>query len=127
MCDYSLEMYRSRPAVAGERYESRRFASGTVGFVAPGDAATAVCMACDTRVELSAIPTDACERLALPDSARVTFVRVETGPHHDAFRFDDGRELTLQQLGPGIIAHVVDALTDVPPVQPRREELVPVD
>ena len=48
MCDFSLELYRSRPARVGERYETPRFPSGTVGFIAPGDVSTAVCMAYDT-------------------------------------------------------------------------------
>jgi len=56
MCDYSLELYRSRPAQVGESYETYRFPSGTVGFIAPGDASTAVCMAYDTRLRLERIP-----------------------------------------------------------------------
>ena len=43
MCDYSLEIYRSRPAVQGEQYTLHRFRSGTIGFVAPADCTTAVC------------------------------------------------------------------------------------
>ena len=35
MCDYSLEMYQSRPAQQGEEYISNRFRSGSVGFVSP--------------------------------------------------------------------------------------------
>ena len=31
MCDYSLEMYHSRPARAGERYVLHRFRSGSLG------------------------------------------------------------------------------------------------
>ena len=84
MCDYSLEMYRSRPAVAGERYESRRFPSGSIGFAAPGDPDTAVCMACDTRLELAQIPSYLQLRLGVPESLTATFVRMEDGPHHDA-------------------------------------------
>ena len=42
MCDFSLELYRSRPARVGERYETHRFPSSTVGFIAPGDCSTAV-------------------------------------------------------------------------------------
>ena len=32
MCDYSLELYRAVPAVAGEQYTLARFASGSMGF-----------------------------------------------------------------------------------------------
>ena len=31
MCDYSLELYRSRPAVHEEQYTLQRFRSGTIG------------------------------------------------------------------------------------------------
>jgi hypothetical protein len=34
MCDYSLEMYRSRPAQLGERYETHQFQSYSIGFIA---------------------------------------------------------------------------------------------
>src|SRR5260370_16388430 len=49
MCDYSLEMYGSRPAREGELYVTTRFPSGSIGFASPGDPRTAVCMQCDTR------------------------------------------------------------------------------
>jgi hypothetical protein len=52
MCDYSLEAYRSRPARLGERYETHRFESYSIGFIAPGDPSTAVCMAYDTKLRL---------------------------------------------------------------------------
>ncbi len=45
MCDYSLEMYISRPAREGERYVTTRFPSGSMGLAAPGQPGTAVCMA----------------------------------------------------------------------------------
>lgn len=122
MCDYSLEMYQSRPAVAGERYVTSRFPSGSVGFVAPGDADTAICMACDTRLELKDIPHYLRSRLGAPAPAEATFVRVERGPHHDGIRFADGTEMTLQELGPGVTASVIDALTrPVVPVARRFE------
>lgn len=127
MCDYSLEMYRSRPAVARERYETRRFASGTVGFVAPGDVTTAVCMACDTRLELSGISQETQERLGLPAAAEATFVRIDGGPHHDGVRFAGGRELTLQQIGPGVSAYVTDALAEPLVAMRRAPERVPAE
>ena len=56
MCEYSLEAYRSRPARLGERYETHRFESYSIGFIAPGDPSTAVCMAYDTKLRLEGIP-----------------------------------------------------------------------
>src|SRR4051794_9248062 len=55
MCDYSLEMYQSRPARQGEEYVSNKFPSGSIGFVARGDQSVAICMACDTRLRLECI------------------------------------------------------------------------
>jgi hypothetical protein len=49
MCDYSLEMYGSRPAREGELYVITRFPSGSIGFISAGDPRTAVCLQCDAR------------------------------------------------------------------------------
>ena len=127
MCDYSLEMYRSRPAIAGETYETRRFTSGSIGFVAPGAPDVAVCMACDTRLAISNIPAHLQLSMSIPASAPATFTRIEAGPHHDGVRFESGSEVTLQQLGPGVKASVIDALTSAPPMVGERErELVEI-
>lgn len=122
MCDYSLEMYRSRPAVAGERYETRRFPTGSIGFVAPGDAETAVCMACDTRLELSQIPTGLQRELSIAASSEVTFVHIEAEPYHDGVRFPNGAEITLQRLGESVQAIVLDTLDTA--VQVKRRDTV---
>jgi hypothetical protein len=55
MCDYSLEAYRTRPARQGEHYTTHRFPSGTIGFIAPGDTVTAICLAYDTKLTLDDI------------------------------------------------------------------------
>ena len=125
MCDYSLEMYRSRPAVSGEKYETYRFPSGSIGFVAPGDFTTAICVACDCRLELHGIPIDLRQRLDVDEASGVTFVRIEEGPHHDGVRFRDGTEVTLQRLGPGVSAVVIDALTR--PLPSLRKEIEEVE
>lgn len=123
MCDYSLEMYHSRPAMKGERYETIRFPSGSIGFVAPQDHSTAVCMACDTRLELSNIPSELQKTHALSDRALVTFVHIEHGLHHDGVRFANGREINLQQLGTGVAAEVVEDLIDAKSVkEPASDE-----
>ena len=110
MCDYSLEMYRSRPAREGVNYETHRFQSGSIGFVAPEDPSTAICMASDMRLKLEGIP----ERIQLIYSVTanevVTFARLEIGMYRDGVRFANGTEITLQQLGLGVTACVIDAL-----------------
>ena len=55
MCDYSLEIYASRPAVQGEQYVLHRFRSGTAGFVSAVDCNTAVCMPAGAKLRLEAI------------------------------------------------------------------------
>ena len=55
MCDYSLELYRSRPATQEEQYTLHRFPSGTMGFVAGTDCETAVCMPAGARLSLQGI------------------------------------------------------------------------
>ena len=55
MCDYSLEMYASRPARESEKYVTTRFPSGSIGLAAPGDCTTAVCVQYDTHLKLEGI------------------------------------------------------------------------
>lgn len=113
MCDYSLEMYRSRPATKGEAYVTSRFPSGSIGFIAAGEPHTAICMACDTRLELSNLAIETRQRLGSDDgTARVTFIRIESSAYHDGVRFSDGTELTLQHLGSGVTARVVEDLVE---------------
>ena len=111
MCDYSLETYRSRPAQLGERYETHRFPSFSIGFIAPGDPSTAVCMACDTKLRLEGIPEKVQRAYFVTRNEEVTFTRLEDGPHHDGVRFGNGAEVTLQQLGTGVQGWVYDALS----------------
>lgn len=116
MCDYSLELYRSRPAQEGERYETHRFPSNSIGFITPGDPQTAVCMAYDTRLRLEGIPETVQNNYGVTWRENVTFARLETGPYHDGIRFANSSKLSLQRLGPGVKAEVIDAL-----LSPRRK------
>ena len=101
-CDYSLEAYRSRPAQLGERYETHVFESHSVGFVAPGDPSTAVCMECDMKLTLEGIPERVQRAKRVLANEDVTFARIEKGVHHDGVRLGNGAEVTLQELGPGV-------------------------
>ncbi len=102
MCDYSLEMYASRPARAGEYYVTARFSTGSLGLAAPGDLQTAVCVQCDTRLDLEFVPPNIQRAYGLGQTETVTFIRMEKGAYKDGVRFANGRELSLQQLGPGV-------------------------
>ena len=113
MCDYSLEHYRSRPAQLGEKYETHQFGSWSIGFIAPGDASTAICMACDTKLRLEGIPELIQMRLRVSANENVTFTRLEAGPYHDGVRFANGAEVTLQELGTGVTGYVDDLLSSL--------------
>lgn len=106
MCDYSLEIYGSRPAREGEVYVTSRFPSGTIGFVSPGAPTTAVCMQCDTMLELSEIPAEMQARYGLGAQTTAHFAQAETGAYRDGLRLPDGRFVSLQALSPGVRAHV---------------------
>jgi hypothetical protein len=110
MCDYSLEMYASRPARESERYVTTRFPSGSVGFASPGDTSCAICVQYDTRLVLEDIPQHVQAQCGVSPKETVTFARIETGAYHDAIRFADGRVLSLQHLGPGVSASLVTLL-----------------
>lgn len=118
MCDYSLDAYRSRPAREGERYATHRFPSGAVGFVAPGDTVTAICMAYDTKLTLEGIPPAVQKTTGAQARESVTFSRIENQLFQDGVRFENGALISLQQLGPGVRACVVDAL--LTPIRQRE-------
>jgi hypothetical protein len=106
MCDYSLEMYGSRPAREGELYTTTRFPSGSIGFASAGDPRTAVCMQCDTKVMLTDIPPALQTALRVGAEAETTFAQREAGLYRDGLRLADGRFVSLQDLQPGIHAYV---------------------
>ena len=106
MCDYSLELYRSRTAVHGEQYQLHRFRSGTLGFADPIDCATAVCMPEGARLRLHGLADSLQVFLDVGPDAEVTMVRLpfRGNNHCDAVRFANGRELLLQHLNVGVSA-----------------------
>jgi hypothetical protein len=125
MCDYSLELYRSRPAVAEEQYTLRRFASGTMGFTAAESCETAVCIPADARLRLEGIGEAVQRAFAVGAVEEVAMTRLEGGvhAHRDAVKFANGREVLLQSLNPGLTAEVIaftSDLTTVTGAQVRR-------
>ena len=106
MCDYSLEMYGSRPAREGEIYVTTRFPSGSIGFASAGDPRTAVCMQCDTKVMLTDIPPALQTALRVGAEVETVFAQREAGLYRDGLRLADGRFVSLQDLQPGIHAYV---------------------
>ena len=106
MCDYSLELYRSRPAVAEEQYTLHRFPSGTMGFVAARDCETAVCVIAGARLQLEGIAETVQRSFGIGPVEEVVMTRLDvTGhAHRDAVRFSNGKEVLLQSLNAGITA-----------------------
>jgi hypothetical protein len=106
MCDYSLEMYRSRPAAIGEQYTLHRFRSGTLGFVDPADCTTAVCLPAGAHLRLQGISRRLQQTFCLGPAAEAVMIRFPYGArlHRDGLRFANGREFLLQGLNPGASA-----------------------
>jgi hypothetical protein len=112
MCDYSLQNVKSRVAKVGEKLKTRHFNTGTIGFAAPEDANTAVCvlpgteLAFTTTIKLGWFGwtartlkhTTAIFRQVNKDNPRT---------HHDALEFPDGRMVLLTHLFVGQEATVL--------------------
>jgi hypothetical protein len=127
MCDYSLEMYASRPAREGERYVTTRFPSGSVGLSAPGDCTTAVCVQYDTHLRLENISSDLQTRLSVKAVEDVVFARLEHGAYRDGIRFANGKEVSLQMLGSGVGASLTPVAKPIPVASVRRDILEHID
>jgi len=114
MCDYSLEMYGTRPAQEGERYVTTRFRSGTVGLATPGDKETPICVQCDTKLRLEGIPAELQQKLKLGPNEDAVFTRLDHGFWRDGVRFGNGKEASLQELSTGVSATVTMLLENAP-------------
>ena len=124
MCDYSLEMYASRPAREEEKYVTTRFPSGSIGLASAGDCTTAVCVQYDTRLHLENISTDLQTRLGVKPEEEVVFARLEHGAYRDGIKFGNGKEVSLQLLGAGVGVALVTLHEK--PVAARSQILEPV-
>jgi hypothetical protein len=109
MCDYSLESYRSRPAVNEEQYTLHRFRSGTLGFIAGTDCTTAVCMPAGVRLRLEGLDKRLQRALRVEPTEEVVMIRLpfRDNFHRDGVRFGNGREVLLQSLNAGLSAMLV--------------------
>jgi hypothetical protein len=115
MCDYSLQTVQSRPAKVGEKLKTQHFNTGTIGFAAPEDCNTAVCVLPGT--ELAFAKAVRCRPRGLLDwKARTLnhttaiFRQVnKQNPrtHHDALEFSDGQIALLTTVFAGQEATVL--------------------
>jgi hypothetical protein len=127
MCDYSLEMYASRPARESERYVTTRFPSGSIGLASPGDCTTAVCVQYDTRLKLEGISSDLQTRLGVREDEEVIFARLEHGAYRDGIKFRNGKEISLQLLGSGVTVTALPAAAKPEVIWARRDALESVE
>lgn len=109
MCDYSLQLYQSRPAVSGEQYTLHRFRSGTLGFIAGTDCSTAVCMPVGVRLRLEGLNKRLQRAFCVGPTEEVVMIRLQVRDnfHRDGVRFGNGREVLLQGLNAGLSAMLV--------------------
>jgi hypothetical protein len=123
MCDYSLEMYASRPARESEKYTTTRFPSGSIGLSVPGDCTTAVCVQYDTRLSLANISSDLQTRLDISEQEEVVFARLEHGAYRDGVKFANGKEISLQLLGAGVSISLAVIEKPLPAIEEKPEQL----
>jgi hypothetical protein len=98
-----------------------RFPAGSIGVAAPGDCSTAVCILYDTKLNLENISKELQIDLGVREAEQVTFARLQHGAYRDGVRFGNGRELSLQLLGP---ASASRWLAPRPPLSRRRPRLL---
>ena len=127
MCDYSLEMYASRPARESEKYVTTRFPSGSIGLASLGDCTAAVCVQYDTHLKLEGISSEAQMRLGVKPSEEVVFVRLQHGAYRDGIKFANGKEISLQLLGSGVTITLVQVHEKPQVVRERENTLELID
>ena len=130
MCDYSLELKQSRPAVVGERLTSISFiGSATHGFCGADSCETAVCLkegtelAFDDHVKHTVYHANGWEE-GLTTSKEARFRRVnleEKYRHHDALEFADGAIVRLHDLAVGQTATVLQLPAEPVQVDAKKE------
>jgi hypothetical protein len=115
MCDYSLQNVMSRAANAGEKLRTQHFNTGTIGFAAPEDTKTAVCvfpgteLAFATAVRCSGRGLFAWKPRVLKHKTAIFRQINKDNPrtHHDALEFPDGQMVLLTDLWEGQEATVL--------------------
>ena len=109
MCDYSLVGISNRLAVEGEPLEVHRFPTGTLGLASPCPSQSrwwsakqtpAVCIPPGARLLLRDIPKGLQQQFSVRGTEEVAFVQLSDTAYQfrDAVRFNNGREILLQQL-----------------------------
>lgn len=140
MCDYSLMALPNRLAVNGEELVSHKFRTGAMGLVSSSDGklldaaakpkglidrirrllnppqarqCTAVCVPPGARLAVRDISQQLQTEIGVPgDAQEVVFTQTRAGiGFHDALRFVNGREISLQRLSEGQRVRVLSLST----------------
>ena len=127
MCDYSLQHVSNRPARAGDKLVSTRFANSiTRGFAATDEPNVAVCLlpgtelAFDRDVECSRSLTFIPRKKLREKTARFRQINLDKPyQHHDALEFPSGKVVLLDRLCEGQHATVLQ----LPPAGVERAEI----
>jgi hypothetical protein len=109
MCDYSLAGMSNRLAVPGEDLQVYRFPTGSLGLVSSRrrlreilfpSTAVAVCIPPGAQLRLHAIPEQMQRKLGVSAVEEVVFAQrtADANMHRDCVRFQNGKEVLLQQL-----------------------------
>ena len=132
MCDYSLTGIPNRLAVEGEELVVHRFRTGSLGLASPCPSVSrwwsgtpAVCVPPGARLMLLDVPKRLRHDLAVGPIEDVTFVQLSATPYQfrDAFRFQNGRAVRLQELSEGMPVQVLKlSLPEDSSFEPVREE-----
>ena len=118
MCDYSLTGIPNRLAVAGEALVVHRFPTGSIGLASPcvsvsqwwsAKQTPAVCVPPGARLLLRDIPKKVRQQCSVGTTEEVMFVQLSATPYQfrDAVRFNNGREIRLQELNEGLHVDVL--------------------
>jgi len=132
MCDYSLAGIPNRLAVEGEELVVHRFRTGSLGLASPCPSVSrwwsgtpAVCVPPGARLMLLDVPKRLRHDLAVGPIEEVTFVQLSATPYQfrDAFRFQNGRAVRLQELSEGMPVRVLRlSLSEDSSFEPIKEE-----
>jgi hypothetical protein len=119
MCDYSLAHVKSRPASVGDKLRTSNFGTGTRGFAAPEDPATAVCVLPGTELAFNAEIQVYGAAEPLPHKTAIfrQVNREQPHMHHDTLELPDGRTVLLTFLCEGQEATVLQL-----PAKPATKE-----
>ena len=115
MCDYSLQTVRSRPARVGDKLTTHHFNTGTIGFAAPEDANTAVCVLPGTELAFATVIKRRPRglfgwKVKVVNHTTAIFRQVNKDyprTHHDALEFPEGQMVLLTNLFEGQEATVL--------------------